>query len=808
MLGPNRRSLLASIFASLCVLVGSAGPLRAQGTQECPSGNLLSRRSPAWQVDARDPARATDERILGEGAAFTPDVSTQLWSQLATLVYDLGASRRVRAGFLQADHKGYVVAVSDDGAHWTDLWMLPESATGRGISRRSTTALDARARYVRLDAASGRGVHHVVELELYCVAPASLPSGVAGSRARPLAWLAFSPRAPLVGVALLALLAAAVPPRAWAAVDAHLGGRFSRADDPIWRAGALAVFALALAFVIFGFAASGYNVDEAVQAPLGIALVDGYAALSSGSTPRFGPGLDHLVFYGGFFEILAELAVRISPCDRTATRHLFTGVFGCLAFAATYGLGCRLHSRAAGFVAALALLLTPVYVGNLLVNPKDVPFAVVHAFAVLLICASLRHLPRIPLRLVLGIGIACGALLGIRVGAVFALGYLGLAGAWWLAGASVSTARGRSTPSFADVGALSAGCAGSVLIAWGVMLLGWPWAQAQPLARPLEALAYFRDITGRQQIDFSVFFEGRDFLLSRLPRHYTLRWLAISLPDFAALGLLGAVPFAAGVRRFSLGDPRAAAAGIVATSAALPLAIAWGSRVIQFDGLRHFLFVLPPLAALFGAGLVAFLRSCSSARLRAAVAIAGFALGGLTLVDGLCLHPYEYVYFNRSVAGGLERSAQSYETDVLGLSYREGVAWVVEHRAPLPSAGTISLASCPGYLPNLREALRDDRLRAARFRVVRADEVAQLVVAGTRHHCERDFRGRVLATVARFGVPLALVIETRPPDVPDRFGVSVRVGPEPVASGPAPKLPETSCPSRCTRRAFPSSCAC
>ena len=66
-----------------------------------------------------------------------------------------------------------------------------------------------------------------------------------------------------------------------------------------------------------------------------------------------------------------------------------------------------------------------------------------------------------------------------------------------------------------------------------------------------------------------------------------------------------------------------------------------------------------------------------------------------TIADMIALHPYESVYFNRLIAGGLRSAAGSYETDYWGNSYREGVEWLVTHYGPSASATQpIRVASC------------------------------------------------------------------------------------------------------------------
>jgi hypothetical protein len=42
-------------------------------------------------------------------------------------------------------------------------------------------------------------------------------------------------------------------------------------------------------------------------------------------------------------------------------------------------------------------------------------------------------------------------------------------------------------------------------------------------------------------------------------------------------------------------------------------------------------------------------------------------------------HPHEYVFFNRLAGDGMEAVKQRFELDYWGLSYREGLEWLLRH---------------------------------------------------------------------------------------------------------------------------------
>ena len=104
--------------------------------------------------------------------------------------------------------------------------------------------------------------------------------------------------------------------------------------------------------------------------------------------------------------------------------------------------------------------------------------------------------------------------------------------------------------------------------------------------------------------------------------------------------------------------------GLLLFAIAFPLACQVISHGPADTGMRHFLFVVPPLAALAGIGL----HACLSA-----VEAKGHALGFAALAavatifvwDAAILvrlHPYEYLFYN-SLVGGLKGASRRYAMD-------------------------------------------------------------------------------------------------------------------------------------------------
>jgi hypothetical protein len=115
-----------------------------------------------------------------------------------------------------------------------------------------------------------------------------------------------------------------------------------------------------------------------------------------------------------------------------------------------------------------------------------------------------------------------------------------------------------------------------------------------------------------------------------------------------------------------------------------------------YDGLRHFLFILPALAVFAGLGAACVLQWSSTHRRLRFTAILLFVLFLLPVKDLVRLHPYQATYFN-SLAGGVGEAWQKYETDYWASSYKEAMTWVDQQAARAGIRETRVLVAANSY---------------------------------------------------------------------------------------------------------------
>src|SRR5579863_1365583 len=534
--------------------------------------------------------------------------------------------------------------------------------------------------------------------------------------------------------------------------SARAGGIVLRLPRPSWDRMALILFLLTTTLVLVTFQDYGVTWDEDVHTWYGVFVLDYYV---SGFTDLRSLHWLDLFNYGAVFDATAAALNKVSPFGTYETRHLFNGLVGVVGIVGTWKLGRALGGPRAGFIAALFLALTPNYYGQMFNNPKDIPFAAGAVWTIYYLVLLLPELPRPRATLVLKLGIACGLTLGVRVGGLLLLGYLGLVLALYVLWRGIETRRVKIF--FAE----SAACLWHVLlpavmIAYPIMLVFWPWAQRAPFEHPLAALATF----SHETFPFRTLFAGAYFPASDLPWSYLPVHILLALPELILL-LLVASPFVAiwtlwrdlGKWNRSVVLSRV----LIGFAILFPIAYAVAIKAVLFDGMRHFIFVLPPIAAAGALVIDRMLDRIAAARFRRAAIGALVAYGFAHVAIMASLHPDEYVYYNAFI-GGTEGAQGLFKLDYWANSYAEAVHGLREHLKAEYGADfadhdfTVAVCGPPGsaayyFPPNfIYTADRDN---------------ADFFIAFTKDDCDKSLPGTEIYRVERVGTLLSVVLDRR-----------------------------------------------
>ena len=379
----------------------------------------------------------------------------------------------------------------------------------------------------------------------------------------------------------------------------------------------------------------------------------------------------NLHLYGWLFDLPSAALHRLLGLDKHTLRGLLSALFAVATVPAVAGIARRIGGERLAVFSCTALILTPQFFGQAFINPKDIPLACTVAWAVLAIC-RLTEDPG--WKNVLGLAVAFGAVLSMRVGAVFVFVFLAAAGLWRVLPAAVEGQWRRMIPTRPAGLAFKAGAA--LLLTWGLVVSAWPYAHLHPLLNPYEAM---REAAAFSHV-FSVLFRGEYFAGDALPAAYLPTYLALNYqPVLLGLILLGGVGALTACGRHWRGRP-AAAQFLVLFWIAFPVGYVLVRRPNIYDGARHFTFLLPAFAIIGGQGISLVADFCRhlGGRVVERAGLASLAL--LAVLPLVRWHPYQYAYLNL-LAGDRATLHHRFETDYWKTSYKAAAEWLNEQQA-------------------------------------------------------------------------------------------------------------------------------
>jgi dolichyl-phosphate-mannose-protein mannosyltransferase len=533
------------------------------------------------------------------------------------------------------------------------------------------------------------------------------------------------------------------------------------------------IMAAAIGLVLLTFRDYGVTWDEDVHNWYGNFVLDYYLSFFDNKTALHWRDLYN---YGAIFDTAAAVLNRISLIGVYETRHLLNGLVGILGLIGCWKLAREVGGARAGLLATLFLMLTPNYYGQMFNNPKDIPFAVGVVWASYYMVRILPTLPHPSFQLTAKLGVAIGMTMGVRIGGLLLLCYLGLflaLDAAWRAFAAQRIAVLLST-------AWTSGWrvfVPALLVAYPVMLLFWPWAQTDPIENPFRAFVFFSHQSfpfGRDEL-----FEGRVIPTSDLPWTYLPIHIILTLPELVLVLILYA-PVAVSIAlwrgNFDLCCEQVLARFVIGFGVVFPVAYAIATRPPLFDGMRHFIFVLPLIAV--GAALTAdralvTLANCPYRRAIFAV-LALYGIGHVTTL--VMLHPDQYVYYNAFV-GGVEGAQHKFKLDYWANSYAEAVQGLEDYLRTTYGADfeerEFTVAVC-GPANSARYYFPPN------FRLTRKLSEAEFFISYTKDNCDKSVLGLAVYRVERIGALLSTVLDHR--EFTDRAIAKTRALPAPRAA--------------------------
>lgn len=454
-----------------------------------------------------------------------------------------------------------------------------------------------------------------------------------------------------------------------AAIDYLARSAQDNHNTPLMRRIFWGVAALGLLVMVVLSLGSGINADDKFQCDYSDKLVNYYGTFGQDTSALYiKDGNMHL--YGGFFEVVTgftnkAFGFKQSDLAYHQVRNAESAIMGWVAMLCAALLAGLIAGRRAALFTLIAMLVSPRFFGDSLMNPKDIPFAAGYMMAVYNTAAVLERMPKPGRWNLIGLSAGLAIALATRAG-----GLLPFAMLFLFAGLHLLLKNGgfRSLANISLLKQYAIPVLGAALAGYGLALLFWPYALQKPLTNPFVALSKFADL----EVKIRVLFEGQNVMSDKTPWYYAVKWISYTIPLSVLIGFSGALVMA--MRLLRRYNPLWI--GLVFFAGIFPVFYVIYKDSVIHDGWRHLTFAYPGIAV--AAGLFwSELADLFTGKKAIQYAIYGlFAFGLVDAAGFIGMNPkYPYVYFN-PLAGGIKGAYGKFETDYWGISARQGVEWL------------------------------------------------------------------------------------------------------------------------------------
>jgi len=375
----------------------------------------------------------------------------------------------------------------------------------------------------------------------------------------------------------------------------------------------------------------------------------------------------NLYLYGALFDASAAMVYENMPnTDPYTVRHFMNALFGASLMIFT-GLLARQLSRS-WLVALLSLLLTllsPRIFGDSMNNPKDIPFAMAYVMSILGIIRFNSFLPKWDWESAIFLGLSMSLALNIRVGGLLLMAYFGLY-------TIVNLYLKRNEFKNAGINSLSIIGKSIILgiISFFLGLIFFPYSHAAPITNTLSALKVMSNF----DVAIRMLFEGRELWSDEIPWYYIPKWLSMAIPISVIVGF---ILFFVRIKNI-LKSRDWLPVVFVIFAGVFPVIYAVYKHSSLYDGIRHFMFIMPMINVLAALGWASLFYAFFNGKLRWVTPVILGVLLILPLRFMIANHPNEYVYFNE-LYGGIKNAYGEYETDYWMNSMRELSLWLIKN---------------------------------------------------------------------------------------------------------------------------------
>jgi hypothetical protein len=443
--------------------------------------------------------------------------------------------------------------------------------------------------------------------------------------------------------------------------------------------------------------------------------------------------------YSGFYPMVLFALNKDKSIERY---HLLNILFSLGIFVFLYALLYHYyHDQKIAILGPLFLFLTPRFLGHIPGNPKDIPFAVMYFIsctALYFFASSKKTLTKI-----LVIGLLFGLTQDLRAAAITLYLVLFLFDTYtYYLGKENKPEEAITWGQFFIKELQSMLLIGIVATLFSV--LTWPYLGINVIPNAQELLHLRTNFPWQH----TVIFQGEELHGTQLPGHYLLTWFAIATP---LMILIPALLSPLVIKKWFHNRIFILLLLVLVTNITLYTII----RPLVYDGLRHFLFLVPMISTLGVIAIVEYFKHAQRKFIKSVIAIIILINSAVIARQIVSLHPYQYIFFN-SFVGGLQGAYEKYDTEYWGASYNEAINWFKENIATdINELYTIHIWGIKRYkvyqAPNIRNV---------------PPQIAEYIFRFTRRMKEEPRREDIIHIVQRNNTPLVFIMKNSATSAP------------------------------------------
>ncbi len=397
-----------------------------------------------------------------------------------------------------------------------------------------------------------------------------------------------------------------------------------------------------LGFSFLTYKQYGITADEEIEYKSGKALVQYYLTLkdpiNAGISER------QLPTKSPYFRLYPAILGLLNPTGYYEHFHLLNMLFALVLFVIFYmWLFYEYKSSLIAFAGASLIFLVPRFLGDIPTNTKDYPFAVMYFLSLGLIYFADK----------LKFKGKC-AILGVVFGITQSLRSLGF-----------TLYVGFKKPSkqlFI-----------TIAISFLTMFLLFPYFRVN---FPESIFSLATNASKFANWSNTILFMGDYLTKEQRPQIYLPVWIAIATPLFVLIPFLLSffVKTKTTTKRKDLYT-------LMHLMFVTNLLLYFLVKPVIYNGLRHFLFLLPIMTFTAYIFIVDILTTLKNKKLKLSVVLVLAINITLVVFSMIKLHPYEYLYFNELV-GGIKGAQNKFELDYWGSTYKEASEWLRDNATP------------------------------------------------------------------------------------------------------------------------------